>query len=63
MKEIWGNKLLPKALKSCPKSTKSPNLVTLLQCYTSVRIVVFSTLFFNYYRLLLCGKQSDQIMN
>ena len=26
---IWANKLLPKALKSCPKSYKSPNLVTL----------------------------------
>ena len=26
---IWTNKLLPKALKSCPKSNKSPNLVTL----------------------------------
>ena len=29
MWEIWANKLLPKALKSCPKSNKSPNLVTL----------------------------------
>ena len=26
---MWANKLLPKALKSCPKSNKSPNLVTL----------------------------------
>ena len=25
---IWANKLLPKASKSCPKSNKSPNLVT-----------------------------------
>ena len=29
MWEIWANLLLPKALKSCPKSNKSPNLVTL----------------------------------
>ena len=27
------NKLLPKALKSCPKSNKSPNLVTLMLSY------------------------------
>ena len=29
MWEIWANQLLPKTLKSCPKSNKSPNLVTL----------------------------------
>ena len=29
MGEIWANKLLPKALKSGPKSNKLPNLVTL----------------------------------
>ena len=29
MWKIWTNKLLPKALKSCPKSNKSPDLVTL----------------------------------
>ena len=29
MWEIWANLLLPRALKSCPKSKKSPNLVTL----------------------------------
>ena len=29
MMKIWTNKLLPKALKSCPKSNKSPSLVTL----------------------------------
>ena len=29
MWEIWENQLSPKALKSCPKSNKSPNLVTL----------------------------------
>ena len=31
MWQIWTNQLLPKALKSCPKSNKSPNLVTLLE--------------------------------
>ena len=30
MWEIWANLFLPKALKSCPKSNKSPDLVTLL---------------------------------
>ena len=30
MWEIWANYLLPRAIKSCPKSNKSPNLVTLL---------------------------------
>ena len=30
MCEIWANVLLTKALKSCPKSNKSPNLVTLI---------------------------------
>ena len=30
MWEIWANQLLPKALKSCPKSNKSPDLVTLV---------------------------------
>ena len=29
MWEIWADYLLPKALKSCPKSNKLPNLVTL----------------------------------
>ena len=29
MWEIWTNELSPKALKSCPKSNKLPNLVTL----------------------------------
>ena len=29
MWEIWANQLLPLALKSCFKSNKSPNLVTL----------------------------------
>ena len=35
MWEIWANQLLPKALKTCPKSNKSPNLVTLLNCLVS----------------------------
>ena len=29
MQEIWASQLLPKALKICPKSKKSPNMVTL----------------------------------
>ena len=33
MQEIWTNSLLPKALKSCPKANKSPNLVTLVTCF------------------------------
>ena len=35
MWEIWANKLLPKALKSCQKSNKSPSLVTVLAWLTS----------------------------
>ena len=27
---IWANELLPKSLKSCPKSNKSANLITLV---------------------------------
>ena len=30
MWEIGANYMLPKALKTCPKSNKSPNLVTLM---------------------------------
>ena len=30
MWEIWANSLLSNALKSCPKSNKLPNLVTLM---------------------------------
>ena len=30
MWEIWAILMLPKALKRCPKSDKSPNLVTLI---------------------------------
>ena len=33
MLEIWANLLLPKALKSCPKSKKSPDLVTLTEVH------------------------------
>ena len=32
--EDLGKKLWPKALKSCPKSNKSPNLVTLMPYYS-----------------------------
>ena len=35
MREIWANLLLPKAFKTCPKSNKSPNLVTLLLTQTN----------------------------
>ena len=42
---IWTNKLLPKALKSCPKSNKSPNLVTLSAClggnYFQIKVTRF----------------------
>ena len=34
---IWANQLLPQTLKSCPKSNKSPNLVTLDRCSNSER--------------------------
>ena len=33
MSKIWSNLLLPKTLKSCPKSNKSPDLVTLHPTY------------------------------
>ena len=32
MWEIWTYYLLPKGLKTCPKSNKLPNLVTLANC-------------------------------
>ena len=40
MWDIWANQLLPKALKSCSKSNKSPNLVTLFT--TEGQFVPFS---------------------
>ena len=39
MWEIWANKLLPKVLKSCPKSNKSPNLVTMLLTSKTQRLL------------------------
>ena len=36
MWEIWTNRLLPKALHSCPKSNKLPNLVTLIAEWSSL---------------------------
>ena len=36
MWDIWANYLLPKALKSCPKCKKSPNLVTLKDTHHSL---------------------------
>ena len=44
MWEIWGNLLLPKALKSCPKSNKLSNLVTLFRqklCRSRVKAKLF----------------------
>ena len=38
MWDIWTNLLLPKAFKSCPKSNKSPNLVTLVRMYDEVKV-------------------------
>ena len=34
MWEIWANQMSPKALKSCPKSNISPNLVTLVPAHS-----------------------------
>ena len=39
MWEIWANLLLPKALKSCPKSNKSPDLVTLSSSANLTKLV------------------------
>ena len=35
MRAIWAKLLLPQAFKSCPKSNKSPNLVTLGMMHVS----------------------------
>ena len=43
MGEIGSNLLLPKALKSCPKSKKSPNLVTLLARFLIVPYLMCAT--------------------
>ena len=44
MWEIWANYLLPRAIKSCPKSNKSTNLVTLITaCLVSSLLLCFST--------------------
>ena len=48
MWEIWANLLLPKALKTCPKSNKSPNLVTL-----APPILLFYSFFLSRLLLLL----------
>ena len=39
---ILGNELLPKALKSCPKSNKSPDLVT-LSAIEKITVFIVST--------------------
>ena len=46
MWENWTNYLLPKALKSCPKSNKLPNLVTLIvtsegSAFSTVGVLAF----------------------
>ena len=38
MCEIWAIELLPKALKSCPKSNKSANLVTLVEMDVNTKL-------------------------
>ena len=48
MWEIWANKLLPKVLKTCPKSNKSPNLVTLVQDVLSLDATALSIRSYNY---------------
>ena len=42
MLEIWANEMLPKALKNCPKSNKSPNQVTLVKLSNKQRFFGFS---------------------
>ena len=42
MWEIWTNNLLPKAIKSCPKSPKWPNLVTLFPSYICFEQLCFA---------------------
>ena len=37
MLEICANRLLPEALKTCLKSNKLPNLVTLFTCFLLVK--------------------------
>ena len=49
MWEIWANWLLPKALKSCPKSNKLPNLVTLVDSTDKTLLQVW---IFNYFKTL-----------
>ena len=41
MWEIWANQLQPKALKTCPKSNISPNLVTLATLTSNQTIVAY----------------------
>ena len=45
MWEIWANLLFPKALKSCPKSNKLPDLVTLDDSNKMLRGVLQEILF------------------
>ena len=44
MREIWANYLLPKSLKTCPKSNKLSNLVTLMPAWNARKIIEFKLL-------------------
>ena len=47
--EVWANYLLPKALQSCPKSIKSPNLVTLsVSCFWSSNTDMFKPIWLKF---------------
>ena len=50
MWEIWANELLPNALKSGPKSNKSPNLVALVFLYFLK--LIKTSFYFHHFRLL-----------
>ena len=51
MWEIWANYLLPKALKSGPKSNKSPNLVTLAVTYVGKKVGTYLSSYLQIYLL------------
>ena len=57
MGEIWANQLLPKALKTCPKSNKSPNMVTLILSLKS--LIIESSLMCN---MFFRGKKSPDLI-
>ena len=63
MGKIWANSLLPKALKGCPKSKISPNLVTLVpflflfQLQLVVLFLSATCLYLYSFFSLLCSSQ------